>query len=64
MTTAAEQLATLRAMTRDLPDRRDTREQAAIDADMAAEQAAEDKAWMRENPTDGDSDWAARRWAS
>lgn len=63
MTTAAEQLAILRQMLADTDDQPDLRSQAAIDEDMRLEQAAEDRAAMRRNPSDSDSEWAARRAA-
>lgn len=61
--TAAEMLHVLETLTANQPARPDLRPQAAIDAEMRAEQVAEDRRRMRENPTDGDSEWSARRWA-
>lgn len=63
MTTPAEQLATLRAMTANQPDRPDLRPQAAIDAEMRAEQVAEDRLASRRGDYmgAGSQDWLAAR---
>lgn len=58
-----EFLALLVAMTSD-PDHPDRRSTEQIEHDDALESIAEDRDYMRRHPTDLDSEWAARRWAS
>lgn len=59
--TPAEQLAVLQAMTADLPDRPDLRSTAEIEYESLLEQRAEWRKDVRENPTDAESEWLARR---
>lgn len=60
---AAQALATLLAIISDQEDRPDLRPQAAIDHEMTVEQRGESRRDARRNPTAGESESAARRWA-
>jgi hypothetical protein len=63
--TNAEMLAVLEDMTRDLPDRHDTRGSDEIANDMRLEQLAEARKLARMEPTsDEDGEFLARRYAS